>query len=437
MHRTACGLLMRHAPMQFLTRVAVRYGSLARIPVGRGFLYLVSGPDLIKTLLVDHRTRFMKNTRYAVLQRVLGQGLLLSEGDVWRRQRVAAQPSFKPGALERNVPWMSSMIAAELDRWAERAQRHASLDISTEFSRLAQLLSGHMLFGAVYARHAEAVFALIEALEKCWPTVPRFLRPASRKRRAAKAAKLAQTMDAFDAEFLAMIDESQGSEETCMLTTLRAERTPGCEPYTAAQLCDQMKTLFFAGYETTETSMIWTQYLLARHPAVSARLVEEVDRIPAGRTLSAADLDAMPYLEQVFKESLRLYSPIHSLSRVALEECELGGYTIPKGATVMVSLYAAHRLPQYWPVPERFDPERFAAAQSAARHRFAYLPFAAGHRNCIGALLAVIEAKLIIAQIARRFKLRPLTRERVRPRAGTTMHPSSEIHMRIEERAGG
>jgi cytochrome P450 len=116
MHRFACGLLMRHVPMQFLTKIAVRYGGIARIPLGRGFLYLVSTPDLIKTLLVDHRACFMKNTRYAVLQRVLGQGLLLSEGDVWRRQRVAAQPSFKPGALERNVPWMSSMVADHLDR---------------------------------------------------------------------------------------------------------------------------------------------------------------------------------------------------------------------------------------------------------------------------------------------------------------------------------
>jgi cytochrome P450 len=420
--------------MQFLTRIAVRYGGIARIPLGRGFLYLVSDPELIKNLLVDHRTRFMKNTRYAVLQRVLGQGLLLSEGDVWRRQRVAAQPAFKPGALDRNVPWMSSMIADHLDRWAEHARRHASIDISTEFSRLAQSISGRLLFGAVFDRHAAAVFALIESLERYWPTVPRFLRPASAKHRAAKAVQLAQTMDDFDAAFRAMIDESQGSTESCMLTTMRADRAPGCEPYTASELCDQMKTLFFAGYETTETSMIWTQYLLARHPGVAARVSDEADRIAPGRTLSAADLDALPYVDQVFKESLRLYSPIHSLSRVALEACELGGYSIPKGATVMVSLYATHRLPKYWPKPEHFDPERFAAQAISARHRFAYLPFAAGHRNCIGALLAVIEAKLIIAQIARRFQLRLVTRGAVRPRPGTTMHPSREIHMRVQSR---
>jgi cytochrome P450 len=220
-----------------------------------------------------------------------------------------------------------------------------------------------------------------------------------------------------------------------MLTTLRADAAEGCAPFTAAELCDQMKTLFFAGYETTATSMIWTHYLLARHPEVHARMREEVDRIPAGRTLTVEELDALPYVEQVFKEALRLYSPIHSLSRVALEECELGGYVLPKGATAMVSLYASHRLPQYWPQPRRFDPERFTTAQSAARHRYSYLPFAAGHRNCIGATLALVEAKLITAQIARRFNLHLLTRAPVRPHAGTTMHPSRAIRMRIETRA--
>jgi cytochrome P450 len=183
--------------------------------------------------------------------------------------------------------------------------------------------------------------------------------------------------------------------------------------------------------------MIWTHYLLGHHPGVRARVMQEVDRVAPGRTLTVEQLDALPYVEQVFKESLRLYSTIHSLSRVALEECELGGYVLPKGATVMVSLYASHRLPQYWPNPQLFDPERFSASQSAGRHRFSYLPFAAGHRNCIGATLAIVEAKLIIAQIARRFHLHPTTHTPVRPHAGTTMHPARAIRMRIESRAAG
>jgi cytochrome P450 len=428
---------MRHAPMQFLTQIAIRYGAVARIPLPWGFLYLVSGPDLIKALLVDHRTRFIKNTRYPVMQRVLGQGLLLSEGDVWRRQRLAAQPSFKPGALERQVSWMSSMIADYLDGWEARVNGNAIVDMSLEFERLAQALVGRMLFGSVYAQRAAVVLGLTESLQKFWPTVPRFLHRQTKKHKAGNALQLSQTVTALDVEIFALMEESHAAAEPCMLATLRADAAEGCQPFTAAELCDQMKTLFFAGYETTATSMIWTHYLLGRHPAVRTQMMREVDRIPPGRTLTPEQLEALPYVEQVFKESLRLYSPIHSLSRVAMEECELGGYALPKGATVMVSLYASHRLPQYWPKPQRFDPDRFSAAQSAARHRFSYLPFAAGHRNCIGATLAVVEAKLIIAQIARRFALHLVTRAPVRPRAGTTMHPSREIRMRIESRTAG
>jgi len=436
--RGVCTLLMRHMPMLFLTRIAIRYGDIARIPLRRGFLYLVSGPELIKALLVDHRTRFVKNTRYSVMQKLLGQGLLLSEGEVWRRQRSASQSSFRPGALERQVSWMSPLIADFLDGWSV-AEKNGDyiIELAPQFERLAQALAGRLLFGSVFAQHAAAIIGITEAMRKSWPFVPPFLRPLTRKQQAANAQLLGETLPQLDAEVLAMIEESQALGEPCMLTTLRADAPQGCLPFTAAELCDQMKTLFFAGYETTATSMIWTHYLLARHPAVRARVTEEVDRIPAGRTLTVEQLDALPYLEQVFKEALRLYSPIHSLSRVALEECEVGGYVLPKGATAMVSLYASHRLPQYWPQPRRFDPERFTAAHSAARHRYSYLPFAAGHRNCIGATLAVVEAKLITAQIARRFNLQLLTHARVRPHAGTTMHPSRAIRMRIESRTAG
>jgi cytochrome P450 len=426
---------MRHVPMQFLTRIAIRYGGIARIPLARGYLYLVSEPDLVKSLLVDHRAGFIKNTRYSDMQRVLGQGLLLSEGNVWRRQRVSTQPSFRPGALDRDVSWMSRLIADHLDEWETRLDSDGTLALAPEFERLSQALAGHLLFGSLFARHAGAVLAITADLQRSWPTLPPFLRPHSAKVIAEKRVLLSATLAALDEQIIAMIHEHAGSTEECILTTLRADATEGTAAFTDAELRDQMKTLFFAGFETTSTSMVWTQYLLGRHPAVRARLVEEADRAPPGRTLSVEEIDAMTYVEQAFKESLRLYSPIHSLSRVALEDCELGGYSVPQGATVMVSLYASHRLPKYWPAPERFDPERFSASQIAARHRFAYLPFAAGHRNCIGALLAVVQGKLIIAQVARRFELQLLTRKSVRPRAGTTMHPSREIRMRIKSRS--
>jgi cytochrome P450 len=198
-------LLLRHVPLQFLTRIAIRYGAIARIPLARGSLYLVSGPELIKTLLVDHRTRFIKNTRYSVMQRLLGQGLLLSEGDVWRRQRLAAQPSFKPGALQRQVSWMSPLIAEFLDGWGERENEDAVIELSREFERLAQSIAGRLLFGSVFARHAAAIVGITESMRKCWPSVPPFLRPLTKQQQAANALELAQTLANLDAEILTLI----------------------------------------------------------------------------------------------------------------------------------------------------------------------------------------------------------------------------------------
>ena len=156
------------------------------------------------------------------------------------------------------------------------------------------------------------------------------------------------------------------------------------------------------------------------------------------RSLQAApvgeDIDKLQYVEQVLQESLRIYSPIHSLSRVATEDSAIGGHPMPKGCTAVVSLYATHRLPDHWPDPERFDPERFAPEACAGRYNFAYIPFAVGHRNCIGSTLAMVEGKLILAQVAQRFVLDLLPGERIEPMAATTMRPRYGIRMHVRRR---
>jgi cytochrome P450 len=188
--------------------------------------------------------------------------------------------------------------------------------------------------------------------------------------------------------------------------------------------------LFFAGHETTATSLCWIHYLLWQHPAARARLRAEVRDVLGDRMPTSADLDRLVYTEQVINESLRLYSPIHSISRVALEDDMIGGYNIPAGATIYVSLHATHRLARYWPDPDRFDPDRFTPEAEAARPRFAFIPFAAGHRNCIGGTAAIAELKLAVAQIAQRYELALAPGQRVEGAAGTTMHPRWGMRMR-------
>jgi cytochrome P450 len=196
-------------------------------------------------------------------------------------------------------------------------------------------------------------------------------------------------------------------------------------------LRDQLSTLFFAGHETSATGLCWIHWALSRHPAVRAKLDAEVATLE-GRVPTAEDIhDKLQYTGQVIDESLRLHSPIHAISRVATEDNTVGGFLVPKGQTVVISMYAIHRQERLYPDPEKFDPDRFTPEAVAARHRFAYLPFAAGHRNCIGAGQALVELKLIVARIAQRYVLTLDPTQKVETAPGTTMFPRFGMRMKI------
>jgi len=193
--------------------------------------------------------------------------------------------------------------------------------------------------------------------------------------------------------------------------------------------------MFFAGHETSATGLCWIHWALSNHPAVRAKLNAEVATL-GGRIPTAADVHNLQYTQQVIEESLRLHSPIHAISRVAMEDNTVGGFFIPKGQTVVISMYAIHRQDRLYPDAERFDPDRFAPDEVARRHRFAYLPFAAGHRNCIGAAQAMIELKLIVARIAQRYVLTLDPTQKVDPAPGTTMYPRYGMRMKITHAPG-
>jgi cytochrome P450 len=432
-----CTGALRRNPMEFFRRVAVSVGGLARVPLQAGrSVFLVSEPKLIKELLIDQRARFMKNIRYPAMQRLLGLGLLLSEGEGWRRQRLLTQPAFKPSELQRQVAWMSGVVARFLDRWQAAARQGTAIDAENEFLRLSQLLAGILIFGPRFEAHAEAMFEVSEAIKHHWPKPPRgilsgFLPPSK-----ARAQRLEAAFQALDREVQQLIDAQRRSPpaDGGILALLIAGSEREGAPFTDRELRDQVVTLFFAGYETSAASMCWTHYLMASHPTVRERMFREIDRVLGGRVPAGEDLERLAYVEQVLQESLRIYSPIHSLSRVATEDSTIGGHALPKGCTAVVSLYATHRLPAYWPDPERFDPDRFTPDACAARYNFAYIPFAVGHRNCIGGTLAMVEGKLILAQVAQRYVLDVASGERVEAMAATTMRPRSGIRMQVRAR---
>jgi cytochrome P450 len=425
-------------PMAFMAKVARRYGGLARIPIRGNYLYLASSPDIVRELLITHRQRYVKNTRYPQIQALLGRGLLLAEAEPWRRQRLITQPHFKAEPVEAQIPWMAETARRQLDRWQSYVRSRAVLDVEPEFATLAQKLSGQSLFGASFASVGALFCNAASAVKQCWPKAPTsvwgVLIPARRHMLPAFDNSLA----ALDQCVYKILAERRATDfQDCgMLQHLaRSNRMEG-QPFTERELRDQLLTLFFAGYETSATALCWIHYLLAQNTDVYLRLMAEVDAVLDGRVPTAESLNQLQYTAQVVQESLRLYSPIHSISRVALEENTLGAYRIPAGASVCVSVHAMHRLAEFWPDPEQFDPTRFDPDKCEVRHRFSYLPFAAGHRNCIGAGQAIVELKLIVALIAQRYRLRLVPGQRIEPAPGTTMYPRFGMKVMVDAKAG-
>jgi cytochrome P450 len=421
-------------PMTFWSAIANTYGGIARVPLKGQVVYLVSDPDLLYELLVTKRSRYRKNVRYRAAVELFGAGLLLNEGDAWKRQRLMSQPAFKADYVGEQVAWMAELTADFFDRWKHHVDRGGTCEVDAEFLKLAQLLAGYYLMGPGFAPIAERFCAAAVRVKDSWPKPPRgLLALVLRRRTEPWSAALEDAIRALDACVYEYIAEQRKADfvDTSLVSMLvRASRAEHDE-FDDRSLRDQILSLFFAGHETSANALCWIQYLLAKHRDVRARLRNEVREVLGSRVPTMADLDALVYTERVVNESLRLYSPIHSISRVALEEDTLGGYSIPVGTTMYVSLYATHRLERFWPDPERFDPDRFSPENSAKRPRFAFIPFAAGHRNCIGGTGAIVEMKLAVALLAQRYELELAPGQRVEPAAGTTMYPRYGMQMLV------
>jgi cytochrome P450 len=421
-------------PMEFWSGIANRYGGIARVRLMKGHVaYLISEPTLLYELLVTNRDKYRKNVRYRAAVELFGHGLLLNEGEAWKRQRLMSQSAFKTDYVAAQVPSMAKRTAAFLEDWQGAATTRATRDVDKDFLDLSQLLAGFCLMGPGFDVIAERFCRAAIAVKDHWPQSPRSIWRMLIRRGdgwTPELAAAARDVAACVHEYLST-ERSRGFADAGLAKMLvEGSRAQGDE-FNDRSLREQLLTVFFAGHETSATSLSWIHYLLDRNPQAREKLCAEVDRVLGKRLPTMADIDRLYYTEQVINEALRLYSPIHSLSRVALEDDTIGGYHIPVGATIYVSLYATHRLASLWPDPDRFDPERFTPENVGRRPRFAFIPFAAGHRNCIGASTAVVELKLIVAMIAQRYELSLAPGHRVEGSAGTTMRPRYGMKMRI------
>jgi cytochrome P450 len=396
--------------------------------------FLVNKPEYIEHVLLTNQANYAKSHFLRnMLGPLLGQGLLISEGDFWRRQRRIAAPAFHSRRIADFVATMASCTEASLARWGTMAQ---PFDVAGEMMALTLDIICRTMFSTDVSEDTAAVRRLMDIVVRMPVSMldlfglPQWLpRP--------KAAPLRSAVVAFDALVARFLAERRAdpAERNDLLAMLLAARDPETgEGMSDKQLRDEILTIFTAGHETTANALAWVWSLLAQHPDAEARLHEEVDRVLGGRMPGFADLAALKWTRMVIEEALRLYPPAHAIARRAVGEDRIGGVRIPPGASISVSMYVLHRNPNIWPDPARFDPERFAPEAVARRHRFAYLPFGGGPRVCIGNTFAIAEAQVIVAAIAQRYRLRLAPGRVVEPVGLLTLRPKSGVWVTLEPR---
>jgi cytochrome P450 len=394
--------------LDFLTQTAREYGDVACFRFGLRRCYLVNHPDLIEQVLVTDARHYSKHFGARNYKPVLGNGLVTSEGDFWRRQRRLAQPAFLRSRLAGYAPVMVDLTRKMLaDDWRDGLR----VDLHAELSRLTSAIALKTLFNLddsserdAYTDSLREVFMLLSQRFRRLVTLPHWMPTPNNIRLWRGLARLRALVDGFIRQGRARKEPGED-----LLSRLLLAQDEDGSRMTDAQLRDEAMTLYLAGHETTALTLCWTWYALARQPRVEERLVAEWDSVLAGRAPTVEDLPRLPYTEHVITESMRLYPPVYLIGRQALDRRELGGFVVPRGTTVFLSQWVTHRDGRFYDDPLEFRPERWADGLAQRLPRYAYFPFGGGPRICIGNGFAMMEAVLLLATIGRqyRFTLEP------------------------------
>lgn len=435
-------LAFRRDPLGLLERMARDYGDVSAVRLGTRRVHLLNHPDLVKDVLVNEHRRFHKGRGLQLAKHLLGEGLLTSEGDFHRRQRRLAQPAFHQQRLAAYGEAMVEHAARTSERWARLSAQTATapiLDIHQESMRLTLGIAGKTLFGAEVEDEAEQIGRAIATgieLFQSFTSLPfaslleRLPLPSTRR-----FVKARERLDATIYRLIAARRATAEDRGDLLSMLLLAQDEEGSGGMSDAQVRDEAMTIFLAGHETTANALTWTWYLLSRHPEVEARLHAELDQVLRGRRAEVEDMAHLVYTRRVLAESLRLYPPAWVIGRRAIVDYEAAGYRVPKGSIVLLSPWVMHRDPRFFPDPDRFDPDRWTDEARAARPRFAYFPFGAGPRICLGEQFAWMEGVLVLATLARRWRPRLAPGPPVVLQPSITLRPFGGMRMILEPRS--
>jgi cytochrome P450 len=418
----------------YLTRCAREYGDIVFFHfLGVPACY-VNRPDYIESILVTQNSNFVKSKDYRAMHRVLGNGLLLSEGDFWRRQRKLIQPAFHQERIAAYTEIMVGYAKRMLASWSDGE----TLDIHEAMMHLTLSIVAKTLFDADVSHEAEDVDAALSVL------MGKFLRQAGlalllpRWVPLPTSRLLKRAVGRLDKVIYSIIERRRASGQMSgdLLSVFLQVQDDHGVGMTDRQLHDEIMTLFLAGHETTANVLSWTWFLLGQNPEAEENLTEELGRVLSGRIPTPADLPRLMYTDMVLRESMRLYPPVWVIGRRALAPFHLGEYELPADTNVLISQLIMHKDARYFPEPGRFDPDRWSASDPrvAALPRFAYFPFGGGPRVCIGAGFAMMEAVLLLATIAQKFRIQIAPGQTVKMQPTVTLRPRNGIPVILRRR---
>src|SRR4051794_6361037 len=419
---------LRADPLGLFVESSARYGDLVAFRAVHRRVYLFSGPDLIAHVAVRNRDNYVKGVSYDALRVPIGESLLTMDGTEGQARRRLLMPLFTRRWLLGEVPAIAAAVESHFDRWDGLAERGEPFNVVSEMNRLAFDVVGRVLLGAELGASMARLEGLIDDASD-WvarrtraivPLPPVLPTPRNRAYQQAETE-----IRAFTDRLIASRRAGGGGSD--VLSRLASVHGANGTAMSDRQIRDEIIGFLMAGHQTTGAALAWTWYLLSRHPEAERRAAREAQA-------AGDDLDALTYMGQVLDETMRLYPPGWAFTRTPLRDDELRGHVVPAGSIVIVSSYANQRDPRFWPAPERFDPERFSP-EYGSPDPYRYFPFGIGPHTCIGKHLALIESKIAMSMLLRRYSLTLVTRDRVAPNPAITLTPSEPIMARVERRA--
>lgn len=430
---------MQRDPLGFYLSQHQLYGDIVRFNAVPPYKwYLISHPEDVDHILYKNQQNYPKGDLFNNHMRVLmGEGLLTSEGEFWRRQRRLAQPAFHRQQLIKFGEIFTQAALDMVKEWQPYARSGQAFDIAAEMMRLTLKVAGLTLFSTDISHQASEVGnALRISLEHL---SYRMYHPFSLPEYfpLPRNFRLRQALNTLDEVVYKIINTrhqrpTQENDLLNMLLNARDEETG--QGMSDKQLRDEVLTLLLAGHETTAVALSWTWYLLTTHPEINHKLASELDQQLNRRTVTVGDLASLNYLRMVLDESLRLYPPVWVILRQALKDDEIRGYPIKAGYEINVCQYVTHRHPDFWETPHQFNPDHFLPEKVAARPRSAYFPFSAGGRQCIGNNFALMEMQMMLATLAQHYHFELVKEHIVEVDPTFTLRPRNGVMVKIKAR---